>query len=143
MRLFKRLFNSLVIVFTCIPAVVRADYITDETKCERLASFDKAQFNAVVDGVRYQILEGGDICLILPIPAGTVKTFIDRRGNLYAKNPKICWDCPTKEGYLIPSFLEFKINDCKLYSYETFDATGKTIQKHIGTCREGFDLRKE
>jgi len=151
MRLFKRLFAPLVIFFTSIPAVVRANYYTDETKCEQLASFDKAQFNAEVEGARYQILEGGDICLIFPIP-GTSKTFIDRWGNLYAENIRVCLDCPTKEGYIFPSFRKFKINDCKLYSYEydTFHATdgktlrpGKTIQKHIGTCREGFDQRKK
>jgi len=157
--LSKRLFTSLVIIFTYIPTVVRAD-LGNEYKSQKeqkeFLSYDKAQFTTNEGcGFRYQVLKNGDLYSLYPAKCidpsnDNPEIQIWKRGNIYSVEKSSRRECNTGSYGIncvnIGSEIQYKVKNCKLLRYgrSTRDSyAGEITETEIATCRPGFTQRSK
>jgi len=159
--LSKRLFAPLVIIFTSIPILVRADlgneYESQKRQKESL-SWDNAPFTGRCDfrkdEARYQILKNGDIYSLYPgicwsgPNAGILK---HKEANIYSVRRTSRRECNSGSFGIncrtITYEAQYKVKNCKLLKYvRTIDGDGRVgeiEESVIATCRPGFTQRSK
>jgi len=155
--LSKRLFASLVIIFTSIPILVRADlgneYESQKRQKESL-SWDNAQFtnqcrSSKPAEERYQVLKNGDVYRLSPAQCYGgfgLEITTRKQGNIYSVERWSKRECNTSSYGIncddVSFEAQWKVQNCALFRY--FRKIPNEIQRfEEGTCREGFTQRNK